>query len=92
MRKPMPPSRSASPPANRSTRRNCASRSESARREREQVIDILNADTVTRSEFAEQAQANAQRNVQAFEDFLQTHRDELAALSFFYAQPTSAAP
>ena len=60
---------------------------ESARREREQVIDILNADTVTRSEFAEQAQANAQRNVQAFEDFLKTHRDELAALSFFYAQP-----
>ena len=60
---------------------------ESSRREREQVIDILNADTVTRSEFAEQAQANAERTVQAFADFLQTHRDELAALSFFYAQP-----
>ena len=60
---------------------------EAARREREQVIDILNADAVTRSEFAEAAQANAERNVQAFQDFLQTHRDELAALSFFYAQP-----
>jgi type I restriction enzyme R subunit len=62
-------------------------RIESARREREQVIDILNPDTLTRSEFAAQAQANAERAVQAFEAFLAAHRDELEALAFFYAQP-----
>jgi type I restriction enzyme R subunit len=60
---------------------------ESARREREQVIDILNADTLVRSEYAEQAQTNAENTIQRFQDFLQTHRDELAALSFFHAQP-----
>lgn len=60
---------------------------ESARREREQVIDILNPDTLTRSEFAAQAQANAETAVRTFGEFLKTHRDELAALSFFYAQP-----
>lgn len=60
---------------------------ESARREREQVIDILNADTVTRSEFATQAQANAEKAIKTFSEFLQAHRDELAALSFFHAQP-----
>ncbi|MDE2408471.1 MAG: DEAD/DEAH box helicase family protein [Xanthomonadaceae bacterium] len=60
---------------------------ESARREREQVIDILNADTVTRSEFAAQAQANAEAAVKKFEDYLREHRDEIAALAFFHAQP-----
>ena len=60
---------------------------ESARRDREQLIDTLNPDSVTRSEFAAQAQANAQAVIQQFSDFLQTHRDELAALSFFHAQP-----
>ena len=62
---------------------------ESARREREQMIDHLNLDTVTRSEFAAQAQANAEAAVAKFREFLETHRDEIAALGFFYAQPYS---
>ena len=60
---------------------------EGARREREQIIDTLNADSVTRSEFSGQAQANAEAAVRTFEDYLKTHRDEIAALGFFYDQP-----
>lgn len=60
---------------------------ESARREREQLIDHVNLDAVTRSEFAAQAQANAEAVVGRFREFLETHRDEIAALGFFYAQP-----
>ena len=60
---------------------------ESARREREQLIDHLNLDTVTRSEFAAQAQANAEAAVGKFRAFLDDHRDDIAALGFFYAQP-----
>ena len=60
---------------------------ESARREREQLIDHLNLDTVTRSEFAAQAQANAEAAVGTFRAFLDDHRDDIAALEFFYAQP-----
>ncbi len=60
---------------------------ESARREREQIIDTLNADSVIRSEFSEQAQANAEAAVRRFEDFLKANRDEIAALGFFYDQP-----
>ncbi len=62
---------------------------ESARREREQLIDHVNLDAVTRSEFAAQAQANAEAAVGRFREFLETHRDEIAALGFFYAQPYS---
>ena len=60
---------------------------ESARCEREQIIDIVNPDTLSRSEFAAQAQANAETAIRTFGEFLKTHRDELAALGFFYAQP-----
>ncbi|MFT3755562.1 MAG: type I restriction-modification enzyme R subunit C-terminal domain-containing protein [Pseudoxanthomonas sp.] len=60
---------------------------EGARREREQIIDTLNADSVVRSEFSEQAQANAEAAVRKFEDYLREHRDEIAALGFFYDQP-----
>jgi type I restriction enzyme R subunit len=62
---------------------------ESARREREQLIDHVNTDVVTRSEFAAQAQANAEAAVGKFREFLENHRDEIAALGFFYAQPYS---
>ncbi len=60
---------------------------EGARREREQIIDTLNADTVVRSEFSEAAQANAESAVRKFEDYLHQHHNEIAALGFFYDQP-----
>lgn len=60
---------------------------ENARREREQVIDHINLDTVTFSGFSEQAEAQAQAAVQSFADYIKAHKDEVAALSFFYQQP-----
>ncbi|MBQ1783954.1 MAG: DEAD/DEAH box helicase family protein [Gammaproteobacteria bacterium] len=60
---------------------------DNARREREQIIDHLNLDTVTFSGFSEQAEAQAQATVQRFADYIQQHKDEIAALSFFYQQP-----
>jgi type I restriction enzyme R subunit len=60
---------------------------ESARREREQLIDHINLDQVTFSGFAEQAEAQAKAVVQSFVDYLTQHKDEIAALGFFYQQP-----
>jgi type I restriction enzyme R subunit len=62
---------------------------ESARREREQLIDHVNLDTVTFSGYSEQAAEHAQADIDRFRAYLQEHRDEIAALSFFYAQPYS---
>src|SRR6185312_11546976 len=60
---------------------------ESARREREQLIDHINPDQVTFSGFSAQAEAQAAATVQAFADYLREHRNEIAALDFFYQQP-----
>ena len=60
---------------------------ESARREREQLIDHVNLDQVTFSGYSAQAEAQAQQTIQTFTDYLQQHKDEIAALSFFYQQP-----
>tara|TARA_R110001583_G_scaffold193470_1_gene362045 strand:- start:7105 stop:9882 length:2778 start_codon:yes stop_codon:yes gene_type:complete len=60
---------------------------ESARREREQVIDHINLDTLLVSDFSEQAIANAQQLVHSFREFIEQHKDEIEALNFFYQQP-----
>jgi type I restriction enzyme R subunit len=60
---------------------------ESARREHEQLIDHVNPDQVTFSGYSALAESQAQATVQAFADYLATHRDEFAALDFFYQQP-----
>jgi type I restriction enzyme R subunit len=60
---------------------------ESARREREQLIDHINTDQVTFAGFSEQAQAQAEKVIQSFADYIQQHKDEITALSFFYQQP-----
>lgn len=60
---------------------------ESARREREQLIDHINLDQVTFSGFSEQAETQAHKTIQSFADYLKAHKDEIAALGFFYAQP-----
>jgi type I restriction enzyme R subunit len=60
---------------------------ETARREREQLIDHINLDQVTFSGFSAQAEAQAQKTIQTFTDYLRQHRDEIAALGFFYQQP-----
>jgi type I restriction enzyme R subunit len=60
---------------------------ESARREREQIIDHINLDQVTFSGFSEQAEAQAKAVIQTFVDYIKQHKDEIAALGFFYHQP-----
>ncbi len=60
---------------------------ENARREREQLIDHINLDQVMFSGYREQAQAQAQAAIQTFTDYLQQHKDDMAALGFFYQQP-----
>ncbi|MCL2644393.1 MAG: DEAD/DEAH box helicase family protein, partial [Betaproteobacteria bacterium] len=60
---------------------------ENAQREREQIIDHVNLDQVTFAGFSEQAEAQAQKVLADFVDYLEKHKDEIAALSFFYQQP-----
>lgn len=60
---------------------------EAARREREQIIDHINLDQVTFAGFSEQAEVQAKAVIQTFADYIQQHKDEIAALGFFYQQP-----
>ncbi|WLQ14238.1 type I restriction-modification enzyme R subunit C-terminal domain-containing protein [Hahella aquimaris] len=60
---------------------------ESARREREQLIDHVNLDTVLVSDFGEQAHENAEKLIRTFQQFIVENKEEIAALSFFYQQP-----
>jgi type I restriction enzyme R subunit len=60
---------------------------ENARREREQLIDHINLDQVTFSGFSEQAETQAKGVIQTFADYIKQHKDEIAALDFFYQQP-----
>ncbi|MDC6166994.1 type I restriction endonuclease subunit R [Paucibacter sp. XJ19-41] len=65
---------------------------ETARRDREQLIDHVNLDKVNFSGFAAQAEAQAREAVQRFEDYLREHQDEIAALGFYYQQPYQCRP
>ena len=60
---------------------------ETARREREQLIDHINLDQVTFAGYSAQAEEDARKLIQTFGAFLAEHRDEIAALGFFYQQP-----
>lgn len=60
---------------------------ESARRDAEQLIDHLNLDTVSFSGWSQQAADKAQGDIQRFAEYIAQHKDEIEALSFFYAQP-----
>lgn len=60
---------------------------ERARVEHEQVIDTVNLDQVIFAGFSEQAADKAQAVIASFEAYLAEHRDEIAALGFFYDQP-----
>lgn len=62
---------------------------ESARREREQLLDHINLDQVTFSGYSEQAEAQARQAIQTFADYIDQNKDEIEALSFFYQQPYS---
>ena len=60
---------------------------EAARREREQLIDHINLDQITFSGFSAQAETQAKAVIDSFATYIAQHKDEIAALSFFYQQP-----
>jgi type I restriction enzyme R subunit len=60
---------------------------ESARREREQLIDHLNLDELTFAGYSKTAEEQAKKTIQAFSDFIAEHKEEIGALTFFYQQP-----
>lgn len=60
---------------------------ETARREREQLLDTVNQDQVTFSGYSAEAQGQAEAAIRRFADYLAEHRDEIAALGFLYDQP-----
>ena len=60
---------------------------DSIRRSKEQTIDHESQDTVLRAEWKGDARENAKAMVQDFQSYLETHRDEIEALTIFYSQP-----
>ena len=56
------------------------------------MIDHLNLDQVTFAGFSARAEEDARKVVQTFADYIAAHRDEIAALSFFYDQPYQRRP
>jgi type I restriction enzyme R subunit len=59
------------------------------KRELEQVIDEVSQDELLEAGASEEAREKARALVTSFEEFIETHKDEIDALQFFYAQPYS---
>lgn len=60
---------------------------ENVRREHEQIIDSVNIDTVTKSEWDTTTVDKATAIVKDFSEYLAANKDEIKALSIFYNQP-----
>lgn len=60
---------------------------EKVRKEHEQIIDSINIDTVTKSEWDTTSVDKAKEMVKDFTAYLETHKDEIMGLSIFYNQP-----
>lgn len=60
---------------------------ENVRREHEQIIDSVNIDQVTKSEWDTTSVDKAREIVKDFSAYLELHKDEIKALSIFYNQP-----
>ena len=60
---------------------------ESIRRDKEQTIDHEGLDTLQRAEWEGDAHENAQAMARDFRQYLEDHRNEIEALTIFYAQP-----
>jgi type I restriction enzyme R subunit len=60
---------------------------EMVRKVHEQIIDNVNIDTVLRAEWAAISKDKAQTMVDDFKDYIETHKDEIQALTIFYHQP-----
>ena len=59
---------------------------ENVRRSHEQIIDNTNIDTVTFAGFDTQQEANADRVIASFRDFIEANKDEIIALRIIYSQ------
>lgn len=60
---------------------------ENVRKQHEQIIDSVNIDTVTKSEWETTSLDKAQQVVKDFSEYLEANKDEIKALSIFYNQP-----
>jgi type I restriction enzyme R subunit len=60
---------------------------ENVRKIHEQIIDIVNIDELQRAGWAEQVQDQAIQMIDEFKQFLESNKDEIAALRIFYHQP-----
>lgn len=60
---------------------------ENIRREHEQIIDSINIDTITKSEWDTTSVDKASAIVKDFSEYLEANKDEIKALSIFYNQP-----
>ena len=60
---------------------------DSIRRSKEQTIDHESPDSVVRAEWKGDAHENARAMIQDFQSYLESHRDEIEALTIFYSQP-----
>ena len=59
---------------------------ENVRRSHDQIIDNVNIDAVTFAGFDTQQEANADRVIQTFRDFIEANKDEIIALRIIYNQ------
>jgi type I restriction enzyme R subunit len=60
---------------------------DNVRREHEQIIDRINLDAITKSEWDTTSLDKANAIVKDFSEYLELHKDEIQALSIFYNQP-----
>lgn len=60
---------------------------ENVRKEHDQIIDHINIDTVTKSEWDTTSVDKAQELINDFKAYLEANKDEIKALSIFYDQP-----
>ncbi len=60
---------------------------ENVRKQHEQIIDSINIDTVTKSEWDTTSVDKATEIVKDFNEYLEANKDEIKALSIFYDQP-----
>lgn len=60
---------------------------DNVRRMHEQIIDSVNIDTITKSEWDTTSVDKAEEIVKDFTEYLELHKDEIKALSIYYNQP-----
>ena len=59
---------------------------ENVRRSHEQIIDNVNVDTLLYADFDKAQEANADRVIASFRDFIEANKDEIIALRIIYSQ------